>query len=211
MATKPKTPVKHILAVLKMPRKIGDKIVKAQFIQKALTGNALFPVPYPTNIPTLAQIGADITTLVSTETAVQSHTAGAAAARNTAMAVVLADLRAVLPMIQAMADKTPANAENIILGAGYDVKKTSPRQKQVDDAKEGDVSGSVILTAAGAGAHEWQMSKDQIATINLPATYGAHTEVDNLTPGDVWYFRNRPMLRKNALGDWCGWIKFMIR
>jgi hypothetical protein len=46
MATKPKTPVKHTLAVVKSPKKIGDKIVKAQFVQKSLTGNTLFPVPY---------------------------------------------------------------------------------------------------------------------------------------------------------------------
>lgn len=211
MSTKPKTPVKHTLAVLKMPKKIGDKIVKAQFVQKSLTGNPLFPVPYPSNIPTLAQLGLDITTLVSAETAVQGHTAGAAGGRNAAMAVVLADLRAILPMVQAVADRTPANAENIILGAGYDVKKVSPRQKLVDDAIEGGVSGNVILTASGGGAHEWQMSKDQIAITYLPATSTAHTTVDNFTPGDTWYFRNRPILKNGNMGNWCAWIKYMIR
>src|ERR1035441_1940895 len=148
MSNKPKTPIKHILAVLKMPKKIGDKIVKAQFVQKSLSNNPNFPLPYPATIPSLAQIGIDITALVTAETAVQVHTAGTAGARNAAMQTVLADLRAVLPMIQVAADKNPANSENIILGAGYDVKKVSPRQKQLDAVKEGKVSGSVILTAA---------------------------------------------------------------
>jgi hypothetical protein len=211
MSNKPKTPVKHTLVVLNLPTQIGDKIVKAQFIQKSLTGNVNFPLPYPANIPTLVQIGVDIAALVAAHTLAQSHSTGTSGARNAAMQTVLADLRAILPMIQAVADKTPANSENIIMGAGYDVKKVSPRQKLVDDVLDGDVSGSILLTASGGGAHEWQMSKDQISLINLPATYSANTRVNDLTSGDIWHFRNRPILRNGNIGDWSAWIKLMIR
>ncbi|MBI4944932.1 MAG: hypothetical protein HY840_00865 [Bacteroidetes bacterium] len=211
MATKPKTPIRHILAVLNMPKPIGDKIVKAQFIQKSLTGNSSFPVPYPANIISLAQLGTDIAALVAAETNSRAHTAGTADARNAVLQTVIADLRNIMSMVQAAADKLPATAENIILGAGYDVKKVSPRQKQDDEATEGDVSGTVLLTASGGGAHEWQMSKDQLAITNLPATTTAHTTVENLIPGDIFYFRNRPILKNGRMGNWCDWIKFMIR
>ena len=211
MAHKPKTVVKHILAVLKMPKAIGDKIIKAQFVQQKLTGNANFPLPYPTNIPTLAQLGLDINALVAAQTAVKSRTAGADDARNAALTLVVADLRGIIPMVQAAADKIPANAETIIPGAGYDVKKVSPHQKQGDAVKEGKVSGSVILTASGGGGHEWQMSKDLIAITNLPSTSGAKTTMSGLTPGDVWYVRNRPILKKAELGNYSLWIKFMVR
>jgi hypothetical protein len=211
MSNKPKTPVKHILSVLKMPMKISDKIVKAQFIQKSLTGNANFPVPYPSNIVSLAQLDTDIAAMVTTHTNARSKTVGTADVRNASLSVLLNDLRSIMQMVQAVADKTPATAETIIIGAGYDVKKTAVKQKQNDAARTGKVSGDVIITAKGAGPHEWQMSKDKVSIINLDATSGAKTTVNDLTPGDVWYFRSRPILKKGIKGDWSDWIIIRVR
>lgn len=203
--------MKRILAVLKMPKKMGDKVVKAQFIQKSLTDNANFALPYPANIVSLVQLGTDILLLVAAETAAKSKTAGAAEARNAALTVVLNDLRNIMQMVQSVADKNPLNAETIIIGGGYDVKKAAIHQKLNNDAKDGSVSGTVLLTAEGQGAHEWQMSKDQVTIINLPATSKANTAANNLTPGDTWFFRNRKILKKGQLGDWSRWIKIMVR
>ena len=194
-----------------MPRRISSQIIKAQYVQKALTGNANFPTAFPSNIVSLSQFGLDIAALVSAQTTAQSRQVGAADARNAALKIVLDDLRSLMQMVQAVADKKPANAENIILGAGYDIKKTAPKQKQIDAAKEGRVAGDVILTAQGTGAHEWQMSVDKIAAIELPATTGAKTTVHNLTSGDIYYFRNRPILRKTMMGDWCDWLSIRVR
>jgi hypothetical protein len=96
MTKNTKVLVKHILAVLKMPAKIGDKIIKAQFIQSKLTGNANFPVPYPANIVALAQLGTDITALVTAQIAAQSRTVGSSDARDAALNTVLIDLRSIL-------------------------------------------------------------------------------------------------------------------
>jgi hypothetical protein len=210
MATKPKVIIKHIIAVLNMPTLIGDKIIKAQFIQSKLTGNASFPVPYPSNIVTLAQLGLDITALVSAQTAVQNKAPGASDARNVAFNTVLSDLRNIMTMVQSKADSQPANSETIIQGAGYDVKQTAIKQKQQNGANNTSVSGTVLLTADGAGAHEWQQSKDEIAIINLPATSAAHTLVSALIPGAVWFFRNRKIAKKGEAFDWSDWMRLLI-
>ncbi len=210
MTKNTKVLVKHTLAVLKMPSKIGDRIIKAQFIQNKLTGNANFPVPYPTNIVSLAQLGTDITALVAAETAAKNKAPGATDARDAIMNTVLADLRSIMHLIQIKADTNPVNAETIIMGAGYDVKATSAKQKQQNTAKNAEVSGTVILTAEGSGAHEWQQSKDQLNIIHLPATSKANTTVSGLTSGEVWYFRNRKIANKNGQFDWSAWQRVLI-
>jgi hypothetical protein len=210
MSTKPKVIIKHIIAVLNVPRTIGDKIIKAQFIQSKLTGNANFTVPYPANIVTLVQLGLDITALVNAQTAVQNKAPGASDARNAALNTVLADLRNMMTMVQSKADSSPANSETIIQGAGYDVKQTAIKQKQQNAAKNTNVSGTALITADATGAHEWQQSKDQIAIITLPSTSTAHTLVSGLIPGNIWFFRNRKIAKKGQAFDWSDWMKLMI-
>jgi hypothetical protein len=149
--------------------------------------------------------------MVTTHTNARSKTVGTADVRNASLSVLLNDLRSIMQMVQAVADKTPATAETIIIGAGCDVKRTAIRQKQNDTVRTGEVSGDVIITAKGAGPHEWQMSKDKVSIINVDATSGAKTTVNDLTPGDVWYFRNRPILKKGIKGDWSDWIIIRVR
>jgi hypothetical protein len=210
MTKNTKVLVKHTLAVLKMPSKIGDRIIKAQFIQNKLTGNANFTVPYPANIVSLAQLGTDITALVAAETASKNRAPGATDARDAIMSTVIADLRSIMHLVQIKADTNPANAETIIMGAGYDVKGTSVKQKQQNAAKNSEVSGTVILTAEGTGAHEWQQSKDQVNIIHLPSTSRANTALSGLTPGEVWYFRNRKIANKNGQFNWSAWQRVMV-
>jgi hypothetical protein len=210
MSKNNKVLIKRTLAVLKTPVKMGDKIIKAQFIQSKLTGNANFPVPYPGNIVALAQLGTDITALIAAETAAKNKTPGATDARDVALNNVLSDLRSIMHLVQTKADATPSNAETIIMGAGYDVKSTGIKQKQGNTVKNTAISGTVALTADGAGAHEWQQSKDQITSISLPATSKANTTVSGLKPGDVWYFRSRKIAKKDEFFDWSPWIRIMV-
>jgi hypothetical protein len=204
------TAIHHNIAVLKMPKKIGDKIIKAQYILSKLTGNANFPTPYPAGTVSLAQLASDITALVNAETAAQTRAAGTAAARDLALAIVMADLRNLLLMVQQKADANVPNSQNIILGAGYDVKKAKTAVKKINGAFNTQVLGTVLVTSDAAGHHEWQMSKDQVAITNLPATSTSHTTVANLTTGDVWYFRNRKVNTKKTTYNWCQWIKLVI-
>ncbi len=198
-------------AALNMPNKIGDKIIRAQSIQTKLTGNANFPVgSWPANIVSLTQFGTDVTTLVTTETAVVNKT-GTVAARNAALTVVLTDLRALKTMVQVKADANPANAANIIISAGFIVVTRSNHSKRQNQALNTEVLGTVLLTADKGGHHEWQMSKDGGTTIvNLPATTTSITKVTGLNPGDVWYFRNRKVNTKKTTYNWSTWLKLII-
>jgi hypothetical protein len=203
-----KTIIRHILVVLLFPKKINDFITYAKGIFKAMNGNTNFP----DSAAKVAVLKTDIDTLDSTESGLLTNPPTTTVeARNAAMEKVKADLRGLRNDVQVVTDATPAQAEVLAKSAGMNVKQVSVQQKRINDAKSGDVSGSVILTADGGGPHEWQMSKDQVTIINLPATSGAKTTVSNLTPGEIWYFRNRPILTQGVEGDWCGWIKVVVK
>jgi|GEM_PF-739149 len=202
--------IHHAIAVLKMPAKMGDKIIKAQTIAGKMTNNATFPVAgWPSNVISLVQTKNDIATLVAAETAVANRT-GTAAARDTAMATVMTDLRSIMSMVQQKADITPANASDIIQNAGFEVKKSTIRQKRQNAAINTQIVGTIMLTADGTGHHEWQMSKDKISITNLPATSTSHTLVTGLKPGDVWYFRNHKVNTNKTIFNWTPWIELTI-
>lgn len=193
-----------------MPGKIADKIVRAQSILARLTGNATFPIAtWPVNVVSLAQFGTDVTALVNTESALKNRT-GTSAARNAAMATVMADLRSLLYMVQLKADANLANAATIITGAGFAVKTVSIKQKQKNDAQNTEVLGSVFLTAEGTGHHEWQMSKDKVTITALPPTSVAHTFVSGLTTGNVWYFRNHKVNTPKTTYNWSPWVELTV-
>ena len=200
----------NVKSALKIPEKIGDKIIRAQAIQSKLTGNANFPVAsWPTNIVSLTQYGNDVTALVNAETAAINKT-GTVAARNAALAIVLTDLRALKSMVQVKADANPSNAANIILSAGFAVITRNSKTKRENEALNTQVVGTVLLTADKAGHHEWQMSKDMVTIINLPTTTTSTTQVTGLNPGDVWYFRNHKVNTKKTTYNWSPWIKLII-
>ena len=199
------------ITVLKMPRRLGDKLIKAHSIEGALTGNPNFPLAlWPNNIVSLAQFSLDVQAFEDAEVVVATGLIGAAAARDAALTVVMNDLYAIKTMVQLAAEKDPANAEIIIESAGFSVKKPSSKPKLQNDAFNTEVTGTVLLTADGGRSHEWQMSKDQIDIINLPATHNAQTYVKDLTPGDVMYFRNRKLNTKTMTYNWSPWKKLII-
>lgn len=132
------------------------------------------------------------------------------ALRDAALAVVMADLRGVLSMVQTTADRNPAHATEIIEGAGYAVKHVNRRQKMQNNAYNTETEGTVMLTADGGRGHEWQMSKDKETIIGLSSTTTARTFVTGLTPADVWYFRNRKINTKKTTYNWSPWIKLTI-
>jgi hypothetical protein len=126
------------------------------------------------------------------------------------LAIVMTDLKQIMTMVQAKADANTANAENIIVGAGYFVKTSKTKVKQQNDAVNTEVLGTVLLTADTAGHHEWEMSKDMTTIINLPSTSTSKTYVYNLNQGDVWYFRNHKVNTKKSTYNWSPWVKLIV-
>ncbi len=199
--------IHHLVAVLKMPSKWADKIVRIQFIQGKLVGNGNFPTgSWPANVVTLAQFGLDITAFINAHNAVKAAQAGFGD-RNTAFTIVKNDLEALMTMVQLKANSNSAGASGIITGAGYFVRLISSRQKQINDALNTQISGTILLTSDTAGHHEWEISKDMVAIIKLDATSTSHTTVPNLTPGDVYWCRNRKLTKKTTY-NWSPWLEY---
>jgi hypothetical protein len=196
--------------VLKMPAKIGDRIIRVQDIQGKLTGNTYFPSGWTAGTVTQAQFNTDVTAFVSDETAVKAKTPGAVALRDAAYLKLKQDLTAIMAMVQSKADANPTNAVTIINSAGFTAKLVSGGKKRQNAAYNTQIPGTVILTADGSGHHQWEMSKDMVTITILPSTNTSKTTVTALNPGDNWYFRNKKVDTHKNTYNWCSWILLKI-
>jgi hypothetical protein len=204
------TTVKLLIAVIKMATKWGDRIIRLQEIVSKLTNNTYFPTGWTAGSLTQAQFGLDVTAFLNSVTNVKNRVAGAIGARNTAWTKIKADLMLILTMVQDKADANESNAEAIITSVGFFVRVSNGKQKKQNAAYNTEVLGTIALSADGTGPHEWEMSKDMVTVINLPATTTAQTQVTGLNTGDVWYFRNRKVNSKKKTYNWCVWIMLKV-
>lgn len=198
------------IAVLKMPRRFGDKLIKVRSIEDMLSNYAFILSYWFSDIISFAQFRLDIQAFNDAETNVQTRQAGAVGERDAALRVVMKDLKEILYMVQAAANADRANAVSIIQSAGFGIKNIYLRKKMQTDALNTEIAGTVLLTADGGRSHEWQMSKDQITIITLPSTDNAQTFVKDLTPGDVWYFRTKKVNTRKMTYNWSPWKKLII-
>jgi hypothetical protein len=154
IGSRPIVVIKHIVVTLKWPRKVLDKIAKPKEIQTKMNGNPNFPVPYPANVCSPAQLNTDIAAVDTAQANVKNGVKGAVQDRNAKMKKTKADLESMKTMVQLKADSDPANAESMVTGTGFDYKKVFIRQKQKLGVKRSNVSGVYILLAEGSGEHE---------------------------------------------------------
>jgi hypothetical protein len=201
----------RFLALLKLPEyKVPLLISLARGIVKAMEGNPAFPSP----VPPLKDVLAAIDALEAAEVTKQSGLRGAVAARNDKRRELVNILQYLRAYVQKIADGDLENAAAIIQSAGMHVKKKRPLPVRVFAAKDGDVSGAVILTAPWAGPHasyEWQHSLDEMKTwIPLPPTTQSTTSVTGLVPGALVYFRYQTVT-KDGVGDWSQPVSLMSR
>ena len=202
--------IKLLIAVIKMPTKIGDRIIRLQGMVGKLTNNAYFPTGWIAGTLTQAQFTLDVNAYITQVANVKNRVAGAVGLRNAAYLTLKVDLVLILTMVQNKANANETIAEAIIGSVGFFVRSYGGKQKKQNAAFNTEVLGTVTLTADGAGHHEWQMSKAQVNFTNLPATTGAQTQVHGLNTGDVWYFRSRKVSTKKTTYNWCMWIQLKV-
>ena len=203
------TATHHILVALNLSTHIPDIIKQGRAIVVAMTANASFSSPNPA----LAIITTALDGLDTAETAALTKAKGTAEARNAALAKVKTLLRQLEAYVQLIADGSGDQAEPVIVSAAMNVRKVTPRQKQVFEAAQ-SVSGSVILfgvVVANATAYNWQMSPDGKTWTSLPTTSKAKTTVLGLTPATTCYFRHEPVLRKGAAAEWSQMISIVVK
>lgn len=205
-----KTVIKIPRAALKMPAKIGDKIIRVQEVQSKMTGNTYFPTGWIAGTVTQGQFNTDVAALVTAETNVKNKVPGAVPKRDAAFLVVKSDLAAIMAMVQLKVNSDPANGATIIEACGFFVKGTRGGQKRQNAAFNTEILGTVLLTAEGTGYHEWQMSKDKVTIVKHWVTSMAHTKEPGFVTGEVWYFRMKKVDTKKKTYNWCEWIQLII-
>jgi hypothetical protein len=96
----------------------------------------------------------------------------------------------------------------IVHAAGMPVRAQAIPKKRIFDVTNGELSGSVALTAAtdGAKAHEWQYTTDVANFANrvaAPSTTTSRTIIDSLQVGVRYAFFHKP-IAAGVVTDWEG-------
>ena len=199
--SKKKKPARKRVA-LKLPKKVGDLITKAQNVHDQMDANA---ATFPTPNPAMNVFQTDITTLITKEAACKTRVVGAVEARDSAQHVVTTDLNNERAYVEVLVNADPDNASEIAAKAGMALGAPTSQSKPDLAVKPGRVPGTVHVVAKaikGAKTTQWQYSTDGGKTwIDLPSTTQSKTTVQNLTPGTSVMFRRRAVT-KTGLGDW---------
>ncbi len=200
--------IKLRTVVLNFQRIIAVFIVYAKAIYLAMFENPIFAA----SAAKVANLYPDITALEVAEAGFKrtkpTHTISE---RNAALEKVKADLRSLRNDVQELADADPVNAESIIESAGMSSKAQALHGKRQNTAKDGVESGSVELTAEGAGHHQWRISTDELTWTLQSSSRTASTIVRGLKPGVIYYFQNQRMLPNNEESDWSQSVRIMVR
>ena len=106
--------IKQLEAVIKMPNKWGDRIIRLQQIESNLSNNTYFPSGWLAGTLDLAQFTTDIVDFTDAETGVKNRVAGAMGLRSTAYTTIKTDLQLILAMVQSAANANAMLAEAII-------------------------------------------------------------------------------------------------
>ena len=183
------------VVALNLPRLNGPLLTHARAVYGALLDNPAFPNPNPS----LQVFAADIDAFEAAETKAASRAKGAASFRDPKKKKVMATLFHLGDYVQSVAEASdPATATALIESAFMSVKKAPKRTYPEIKAKNGDVSGKVMLAAkavAPKAVYHWEHSMDQEVWTSLPQTMLTRTEVSGLKSAQVYYFRFRAFTR----------------
>lgn len=176
---------------------------QAQRIVTAMTGNLQFPEPWPSKVPTLAQITADLTEFCSAYAATAGGDRGLIAARSRARATLANDLQQLGRYVEMMADGDGA----MLAASGFDLRsRKAPSLVQTPlpppqnlRLKRGEVSGLLIARVTKlprAGSYDVQVTTADPTVESNWSGAGVYTqcrriELSGLTPLKTYSVRVR--------------------
>lgn len=109
-----------------------------------------------------------------------------------AVRAAAAELKRILRKLAADVEFIAADDETIALSSGFDIKKPSLRVPKSFNAKQGAISGTVLLeiNSHGSAAYQWEMSEDATSNFSIKdVTVKSKTTITGLTPGVKYWFR----------------------
>ena len=179
-------------------------LAQAQSIVTAMTGNPAFPEPWPSTVPTLAQIQSDLTAFQNAVTATAAGDRTRIVERNgtrETLAVALADLGFYVQSV--------TKDEVTLASTGFPLRQHAPRplDPEVPPAPErlrlerGTVSGTLVVRSGkvqSAGSYDLQTtSGDPTVEANWAAVASykncRRIELQGLTPGKTYTVRMRAL------------------
>jgi hypothetical protein len=178
------------------------------------TGNATLFASLATLLATLV---ADVKILTTAQGNAEGGTKSPAtvADRNTARATVEKDIANLRAALQQIAAVSPATSADIIVKAGFQVKKRAVRDKPGFAVDHGVNSGEAETEIKSPGRDrtvEFQASPDGGKTWPFDA-FGPELShlFTGLTVGVLWSFRYRVKMAKKPIGDWSDPITLTIK
>jgi hypothetical protein len=197
---------------IKKLKKIGDFILKVRTIVLDIVNN---PAIFVTPNPTVAVINTNIANLETAETLAKTRVTGSASARDLKYDVLLKSVHGLLNYVQTLADNAvdEPTSVSIINASGFDLKNRAVKTKSDLTAKNGTVSGSVILIAKSAdkrASYNWQQSRDGENFTDLPTTLQAKTTVTGLGVASIMYFRFRA-ITKTGTGSFSQRVSIVVQ
>jgi hypothetical protein len=195
--------------VLKVPKQKRALSPYGRHVVTCMTGNAKVSSPNPP----LSAITVACAALDVSQAAMPGSRA-ATAQRDADWLALLLLLHHELDYVNSAAEQqtTPAEAEAVITGSGFSVRKHFTRNKDTLAAKYGLPSGDVKLDAKAVSpdaSYYWQWSTDMKNWVSLPETKKASTTVTGLTPATTHYFRFRALTRK-GMSDWSQIVSLLV-
>jgi hypothetical protein len=191
--------IRKAIAVLKLPRKIGDLLTYLGDIYLKMTGNSR----YSGSQATLAQFTDEIKDLNDTQVAFKAKPPTKnKEERDDAKRKALLSAEALRRDVQGLADKKPDEAEIIIVGANMSVKIINVRKPQQNMYEWGADPDYLIIYAGSKGAHEWQSSEDGTIWKNDGATLVSKKSYPQELASKVKFSRNRQILPHGKYSEW---------
>jgi hypothetical protein len=165
------------------------KVVKAKS-----TGNAALAMPATMS----DEFGKAVDQLDAAQTKAKSGSKQDLKDRDAKAVVVFQQLQQIAAFVQCVANQQPtaAEAEAVIVGAGFEVKRRARRRKADFAAKYTGISGEARLVARavkGARAYYWEWSTDQQTWTVALETAAPETTLHGFTPGQLYHFRFRTL------------------
>ena len=165
----------------------------------------------------LATLVADVKTLTTTAGSAAGATKSPTtiADRNAARVVVETDLANLRVAVQQLADASPATSADIIVKAGFQVKKRALRSKPAFAVDHGENSGEAEVAIKSPGRDrtvEFQASPDGGKTWPADELGPELSQLfTGLTVGVLWSFRYRVKLSGKPMGDWSDPITMTVK
>ena len=188
-------------------KSVPEKITFAGTVVTSMTENIeLFPKPTP-DLKTISRLAEDLQLAYEIS---RDGSKKATSIMNTKVFELDVQLSALGSYVTIIANNNADVGDTVIISAGMEVRQTSDRAPQEFAVENTEFTGEVFVTSKSEerASYVWEYSVDQLTWSSCSITRVANTIIDNLTPGNRYYFRVALVTERQ--GPWQGPISIIV-